>query len=250
MNKRIAASIFFLLLPAAGWAGEAKPALRMERASVEVSGAQDLERAGWEQVSAQVWRTTLDNGAAAEVAFGAAAFERAAKQLDELIGELRALDELTGEQELRLFESLVRRDQLAQWYAEASTSKLTETGSRGVCWGSAQFEHSYGFSGFVAPAVESDTLYTEFGPLSGGTKTAFARARVCGDGTYCVQNTDSNSIGSSFSVAASASASVSPFFGCTANAFGYVLVLEASGCTDLASFSTSHTCTEFFHDPI
>ncbi len=250
MNKRITITILSLLLPASGFASELHFLNGQQTVSLEISGVEQLAKAGWEEVSEDVWTTTLENGADAEVTFGNAAFERATRWLDEEIEQLQGLGELTEEQDLRLFESLIRREQLSKWSQERSPDKLTDTSSESVCWGSASFEHTYGFMGFVTPTVQSTSFYSEFGPLSSGTKTAYARARVCGSGSYCNQNTDSASGGSVWAVLAATSASVSPFWGCTADAFGYVLVLEASGCSDLVAFSTNHTCTEFINDQI
>ena len=252
MFQKLLVAVLFSLSSVPGWAADLRPSPAAPSAvTVEVSDTRDLVKEGWEQVAGEVWQTTLDSGADAELAVGAAAFERAVKWLDEEIRELQKLAEPTEEQELRLFESVVRREQLSKWLEQQSSpDKLVDTSSQRVCFGSASFTHTYGFSGFVTPKVISDSLYTEFGPLSSGTKTAYARARVCGDGTFCTQNTDTNSVGSSFAVGATATAATSPFFGCTADAFGYVLVLQASGCTDIVSLSTNHTCAEFYNDQI
>lgn len=215
-------------------AGNAEKQAETRSVHLLITGPEQLAAEGWQRVTDEDWRARLDSSEA-RVTFGRTAVERGLEWIDRELAELRDERSKSAAHQARRLYLEEQRDQLlgAQ---RALDTKATSSGS--ICYGSYEFEQTAGPTGLASYGGESRSLYTEFGPLSPGNKTAFADVEVY-SGSANDYDSDSNTVGSSWSVSAQANASLYPYFSANVDTYGYVLVTDSAGCTDIVSLETS-----------
>jgi len=228
-----------LLIAPASLAQEPAEKLRItERAhslKIDFSSTDQLRAEGWEEVEPEVWRKTFDNGVTSEIALGAVAYERTRERLDHQIAALEAQDELDAEQELKLFELLLRREEL-----DNPRLSIKRSGSETLCTGTATFQHDFGWLNFAYPYADSSASYQSW--FSVGTATAYTEALLCAGN--CVGDTASDVLDGWGSVTVTAPASGIPTWTCWATTFSSVKLTNVNPyCGDtVATFSSFWSC--------
>ena len=214
--------------------------------SVSVDHPDRLRTGGWAEIEPGVFQSEND-GVATEAAFGRAALSRAVEHLNGEIESLADRRDLSLEEILELSQLELRRAELEELALRAaSKAEFSEIDS--ICFGWSELTHEYGFIFIFNPFVRALSRYTEAGPLSFGRKTTYASARICGDGVVGCETggPDVDTVdGQAFNVTSETMADVLPALSCRAKAFGYVLVEDSAGCTDIKSLSTEAACTDF-----
>ena len=207
---------------------------------LEFSSTEDLVTQGWQQVHAEEWQKTFENGVEARLTFGLTAVEVSLEHLDQRLEELHAIEQRTPEQESRRFQLEQQRAELTNTAREL-LARSNDPASGSICGGVYNFDHSFDYVGsWYYFQTTSEAEYYEFGPRAYASGTIYTNAFVqAGSQQHAAAQADD--LGPYWIDTVSATTNVvGPSFSGSGSAYSSVTVTNnVAGCSDMVCLQTN-----------